>query len=424
MTRVRAFRALRYDPKRVELSRVIAPPYDVVAPEERAAFYARDPHNALRLELTRSVEEEAHTDYTEIRLALDAWRREGILALDPQPALYGLRQRFSTPEGTQLERRGFFAELRLEDYDRGVVLPHERTLAAPKADRLKLLRTTRANLSSVLLLYEDRDQQVEHRLAPDFDAAPLVSATDAQGVEHTLLRVSGRERIEAVRAFMATRPVVIADGHHRYETALAYRDERRAAAPGGAPDAPHEWILACFANSFSPGTLLLPIHRLIRVGAAPGETRWADRLPGWSRRSVELRNPEQVPALLAEHLAPLRASHAFAADDASGRLTIFSKPSDGTLTLRVIHREVIGQAFGLDEEAVRQGAIEFPKDAVQTAREVRSGRGAVALYLNPLAPDDVFRVTASGERLPQKSTFFYPKLPTGLVFRLHEDAPA
>ena len=152
MTLVRPFRALRYDPKRVEMERVVAPPYDVVAAEERAAFYKRDPHNALRLVLTRSVEEEARTDYSETRLALDAWRREGVLTLDGEPAFNGLRQRFRAPEGALLERRCFFGLLRLEDYESRIVRPHERTLAAPKADRLKLLQATRANLSSVFLL--------------------------------------------------------------------------------------------------------------------------------------------------------------------------------------------------------------------------------------------------------------------------------
>jgi uncharacterized protein (DUF1015 family) len=215
---------------------------------------------------------------------------------------------------------------------------------------------------------------------------------------------------------------VIADGHHRYETALAYRAERRAVEPSAGPDAPFEFILACIANAYAPGSLLLPIHRLVRHRPAPDAATWAALLPGWSRSEVPLPGPEAVPRLLDRHLAPLGSLHAFAADDASGRLAIFSRPRGASdeLSVGVIHREVIEGVFGLDGESVRQGAIGYPKDAVQTAREVRSGGGTLALYLNALRPEDVFRVTDAGEVLPQKSTFFYPKLPTGLVLRALE----
>ena len=163
MTDVRPFRALRYDPRRVELARVLAPVYDVVAPEERPLYWERDPYNALRLELTRSVEEEAATDYAETAARLAEWRREGVLVRDAEPALYVLRQTFTAPDGRALARTGFLAALRLEDYARRIVRPHERTLAGPKADRLKILRATRANLSSVFLLYEDRANELDAR---------------------------------------------------------------------------------------------------------------------------------------------------------------------------------------------------------------------------------------------------------------------
>jgi uncharacterized protein (DUF1015 family) len=227
--------------------------------------------------------------------------------------------------------------------------------------------------------------------------------------------------------------VVIADGHHRYETALDYRDERRAAGAGTGVDAPHEWLLVYLANAYAPGSLLLPIHRLVSKGALPTEMQvsrsgakpsevhrdWLrERLPGWDCRAVPIADPGELPGLLARHLEPLLDRHAFAADDASGRLRIFSRARrDGELLVRVIHREVIEGVFGLDEDAVRAGAIAYPKSALQTARDLRAGRGAVALYLNPLTPEDVFRVTGAGEVLPQKSTFFTPKLPSGLVFR-------
>jgi uncharacterized protein (DUF1015 family) len=418
MTDVRPFRALRYDPARVDLSRVIVPPYDVVAAEDRAAFYERDPHNAIRLELTRDVADEACTDYRQVREVLDAWVAERVLTRDAEPALYPLRQTFTAPGGSRLSREGFFALVHLEDYAQRIVRPHERTLAGPKADRLKLLRAARANLSVVFLLYEDREHSLAPLLRDALERAAVGTARDESGAEHRLARLSDPAAIAAIERFLADRPVVIADGHHRYETALSYRDERRAAGDGDGRDAPHEWLLVYLANAFAPGSLLLPIHRLVLKGALPTEAGLRDRLPGWDCRSVPIGDASELPDLLVRYLEPLRDRHAFAADDASGQLRIFSRArGSAELTVRVIHREVIEGLFGLDEAAVRAGAIAYPKSALQTARDVRAGRGAVALYLNPLTPEDVFRVTGAGEVLPQKSTFFTPKLPSGLVFR-------
>ncbi|UCE86167.1 MAG: DUF1015 domain-containing protein [Deltaproteobacteria bacterium] len=423
MTQIRPFRALRYDPARVELSRAIAPPYDVIAPDERGSYFERDPHNAIRLELTREVADEATTDYGDAKATLAAWRDEGALRLDATPAIYGLRQRFAGPDGAAHERAGFFALLHLEDYARCIVRPHERTLSGPKRDRLKLLRATEANFSGVFMLYEDPDQKLAAVLSPLMDRGPTVAGRDEQGTEHRLTRIDALPAIEAARAFLAERSVVIADGHHRYETALAYRDECRAR--GAAADAPFEWILAYFANAYAPGSLLLPIHRLILAASAPTETDWRERLPGWSQRTVPVSDAASIPALLAETLHPLRGSHAFAADDGSDVLRIFSRAraEADELTIRQIHEQVLPRVFGLTESAVRDGAIEYRKDAERAARDVRAGRAAVALYVNALAPEEVFRVTAAGEVLPQKSTLFLPKIPTGLLFRvLGEDA--
>lgn len=423
MTDVRPFRGLRYDFGRASLSRVLVPPYDVIAPEERADWYARDPHNAIRLELLPDAAADADADYTVVRDTLAAWQREGVLVRESEPAFYALRQGFTAPDGTKLVREGFFAALRLEDYEAGIVRPHERTLAGPKADRLKLLRASEANLSVVFLLYEDHEARVARALASAFDDDVLATGEGPGGVDTTLARVSSPEAIAAVRAVLGERPVVIADGHHRYETARAYRDERRAAA-GAAAEAPYDFTLAYFANAHAEGSLLLPIHRLICKGSAPSAAAWRERLPAWQCQEIPLAGPDAVPGLLAEHLSPLADRPSFAADDGSGTLRLFSRAADGDeLPIQIIHREVVDGVFGLDADAVRDGAVAYAKDPVRAARDVRAGRGCVALYLNALTPDDVFRVTGAGEVLPQKSTFFTPKLPSGLCFRLLDEVP-
>ncbi len=421
MAELRPFRALRYDPAHVELARVLVPPYDVVGPEERALYYESDPRSAIRLELTRRPEEEATTDYSQAADILRAWRREEVLVQDAQPAFYGLRQRCVAPDGSAAVRAGFFALLRLEDYAHRVVLPHERTLAGPKADRLKQLRATRANLSSVFFLYDDRGHELRPVLAEGFAAPALAAAVDRAGIEHALYRLDAAPLVQRVQRFFADQSVVIADGHHRYETALAYRDEQRAQAGDSTSEAGCEWILGYFANAFASGTLLLPIHRVVRSASVPPEARWRERLATWREERVPLGGSEEVPGLLAKYLEPHAGEHAFAVDDNSGSLRIFRRPADGELGVRVLEREVLGDVFGLDPAAIREGALAFTSDAARAASLVREGQGTAALFLNPLQPDDVFRVTRAGEVLPQKSTFFFPKLPSGLLFRTLEE---
>ena len=296
MTDVRPFRGLRYDPARCELSRVIVPPYDVVTPEERRVFWERDPHNAIRLELTKDVADEGTTDYADVGATLAAWQREQVLVRDAQPALYGLRQRYIGPDGTTRVREGFFAALRLESYEKRIVRPYERTLAGPKADRLKLLRATRANLSSVFLLYEDREDALGATLARGFAADPLASARDDGGIEHALYRFDDPALHASVREFLASRPVVIADGHHRYETALGYAEQcrRDGRTPGGAPS---DYTLAYFANAYAPGSLLLPIHRVVKKGPAPTDAAFGT--PRGLARPRRDDAPASIPALLA-----------------------------------------------------------------------------------------------------------------------------
>ncbi|MCS5637615.1 MAG: DUF1015 domain-containing protein, partial [Myxococcota bacterium] len=373
----------------------------------------------------RDAADEATTDYSEIAQTLEAWRREGILMRDSVPGYYVLKQRFTGQDGQALERVGFFGELGLEEYDRRIVLPHERTLAGPKADRLKLLRAARANLSSIFLLYEDREDVLGQTLETAFGSPGegLGHARDEAGVEYELARLTNPEAVGALQEFLAERPCVIADGHHRYETALEYRRERRQASGGSPGSAPFDSILAYMANAYAPGSLLLPIHRVIRGVPAPSDDQWALGLPGWNRQTLSAAGDAQaVSALAVETLAKLEGRAAFAADAADGRLHVFvrDQPLGDGLVVRILEEEVIGSVFGLGGEEIRAGAVGFPKSAERAARDVREGTGTVALYLNALSPDDVFRVTGAGEVMPQKSTFFYPKIPTGMVFRVHE----
>jgi uncharacterized protein (DUF1015 family) len=423
MTAVRPFRALRYDTTRVDLSNVIVPPYDVIAGDERAAFFDRDPYNAIRFELTREVEAEQTTDYSDLAITLASWREQGILVRDAVPALYVMRQQFTAPDGRTLARVGFFAELSLYEYEERVVRPHEFTMAGPKADRLKLLRAAKANLSSVFMLYEDREQALAPILEAALETNALGHAEDTAGVVYTLAAVTDSRHVALIQGFLSERPVVIADGHHRYETALAYRREMRQRQK--REDGPWESTLAYFANLYAPGSLLLPIHRVVESGLPSAVL--IEKLTGWNHTRVEVAaNGSDIPDALMRHLTPHAGMPAFAADDGSGTLIVFWRdtPLGDDLMVRILESEVLGGVFGLDADDIRDGAVSFPKSAPRAAEAARRSASAVALYLNPLTPDDVFRITDAGERMPQKSTFFSPKVPTGLVFRVHDDGVA
>jgi len=421
MTAVTPFRALRYDTTRVELSKVIVPPYDVIAGDERGSFFDRDPHNAIRFELTRDVADEETTDYAELADTLAAWQQSGVLARDAAPAFYVMRQQFTAPDGRPLARIGFFAELGLCEYEQRIVRPHEFTMAGPKADRLKLLRAARANLSSVFMLYEDREQALAEVLAGALEEDVLSHAEDDAGVQYTLAAITEPRSIGIVQDFLAERPVVIADGHHRYETALAYRREMRERY--GHEGGPWESTLAYFANLYAPGSLLLPIHRVVKRGVENAVLR--EKLSAWSCNAAKVdADGSDIAAVLEAHLAPHAGTPAFAADDGSGELLVFwrDEPLGDDLMVRILETEILGGVFGLDADDLREGAVLFPKSSPRAAEEARANAQAIALYLNPMSPDDVFRVTEAGERMPQKSTFFSPKVPTGLVFRIHAES--
>ena len=408
---------------------MIVPPYDVIAADERSPFFERDPHNAIRFELTRDVADESTTDYSEIAETLRAWRASGILVQDSSPGYYVLKQRFTAPGGEVLERIGFYGELGLEEYENRVVLPHERTLAGPKADRLKVLRAAEANLSAVFLLYEDREDVLASCLESAFASSSdsVGRARDDAGVDYELARLVDPGAVQAVQGFLADRPCVIADGHHRYETALEYRRERLRAGADPSGVAPFDSTLAYMANVYAPGSLLLPIHRVNSPGASSGRPG-----PGPISCRAGVRARWRPQGMLGRSRPwPVRPSRSWRAGRPSSRMpgTGISGYLPGTRPWAMgswfesWKKRSSARSSGSPSKISANGEVSFPKSAERAARDVREGAGTVALYLNALTPEDVFRVTGAGELMPQKSTFFYPKIPTGMVFRLHASTP-
>ena len=437
MPDIRPFRALRFDPSSVgDLGLVVAPPYDVIDPEERRRLVARHPANVVRLDLPAEEVGDAPDDrYRRAARTLAAWRSDGTLRKDPHPSLYVYEQTYRVP-GTDVERtqRGFFARLRLEPYGSdGGVLPHERTLSAPKEDRYKLLRATGVNTSPVVGLYDDAARSVPGLLAEVTARAAGVDLTDDDGVRHRLWAITadgtGRdgEIARGLIAAAARGPVTIADGHHRYETALRYRDERRMTR-SCEEDPAFDYLLMLFLEASEPLTVL-PTHRIVR-GA--GQTA-----SGLLERVGELFDVEPISSadeLVAETRAGALAS------GGKGRFGLWTRDGGARLTarraalrpelppggdaLRHLDVTVLGAALerlvGLDAEAVARGAVGYTKSADEAVAAVETGDADAAFLLEPTPVASIEAVARDGDVMPQKSTYFYPKALTGLVINPHE----
>ncbi len=266
MAEIKPLRGIRYDDRRFagELGDLLAPPYDVIDAAEQAELYARHPNNVVRLDLNeiRPTDHPEDNRYTRARRHLMDWLAQGVLKVESEAALYVHDQEFDDGKGGRALRRGFIGRVRLAEYDEKIVLPHERTLRGPKIDRLELMKATEANLSQVFLLYSDPERAVDAALDAARAAEPALDVTTADGIRHRLWPVTDAGAVATVEAFFADQALLIADGHHRYETALAYRDFRRGLTETGGPDAPYEFVTSFMVNMNDPGLLVFPTHRL------------------------------------------------------------------------------------------------------------------------------------------------------------------
>ncbi|MBI3977691.1 MAG: DUF1015 domain-containing protein [Chloroflexi bacterium] len=434
MAEVRSFRALRYDPSRVPSpASVVCPPYDVIDPAEQGRLYEASPYNAVRIELGRFEpgDDEQHNRYTRAADALRRWQQAGVLRRDAEDALYVYEQTFHH-RGQILTRRTIFAAVRLEDWQRRVVLPHERTMAAPKADRLRLLEATGVQLSPIYGLFEDPGHAV-HRA---FDRValrqpPALDFVWSGDERQRLWVVTDRSVIGAFSAALSDRQIVIADGHHRYETALRYRDRRRLDG-GGDADAPWNFILMGLTAVDDPGVVVLPTHRL--VGGTPlpadelerGLAHWFD-LESWL---LAAEDPLADIHRLLDALAGLgRELHVFGLCERGERLSLarlrdpdvmddMAGPgrSDAWkhLDVSIAQTLILQGALGMSPGA--EGRLTYTRDEEVALSELRAGRAWLAIFLNPTRVDQVVAVARAGDVMPEKSTYFHPKLLTGLVF--------
>jgi len=415
MADVQPFRALRYEPSAVgSLEAVVAPPYDVIDQRERSRLLERSPFNVVEVDLP-----EANGDdpYLHARDTLDAWRQQGVVVREPERAMWALQQDYTAPDGMQRTRRGFFARVRVEHYGAGRIRPHERTHPGPKEDRLRLTRATRANLSPIFSLFPDPDGAGSDALARATGGEPFATAADADGTRSSLWRIGEPELISELQGAVADAELLIADGHHRYETARIYADEI-----GGEGE--HRYVLMFLCALSDPGLTVFPTHRLLSNLKDP---ELQERLGGALKRNFE------VEQIRADELEPpagdgVRLGYMDSHFRQPFRLTLKDQSvadealpgmseAYRRLDTAVLEALILRGALGMSEDDISHlRGLGYSKSLEEARGGVESGAWDAGFFMRATPVEQVREVAAAGESMPPKSTYFYPKVPTGLVF--------
>lgn len=457
MATIYPFRALRYDPSLVRLEDVVTQPYDKISPAMQQAYYQRSPYNLVRiiLGLPELFDDENNNVYSRAGRDFKDWRASGVLVAEHEPALFAYAQRYSVPgsNGAMCERRGFIALGQLEEYSSGIVFRHERTLAKPKSDRLNLLRATRAHFGQIFMLYSDPGQSAERILFAN-TSMPDAVVTDEYAVEHRLWRVTDPAIINLLTSSMQDKKLIIADGHHRYETALAYRREYAPAGstprPGGVyqePEYPEAAVMMTFVNMESEGLTILPTHRVVfGIDNFNQEEFLSAARDFFEITKLDQRDPAQLLQRLADAARSVgsassarSASTASTASSASSATAYIAVTRDARYLLVAredainaalasqparqrqldivrLHSIVLERLLSISPEAIRdQTNLRYLREATEAIEQVTTGAANIAFLTNPVSLAALREVAFAGEVMPQKSTDFYPKLLSGLT---------
>jgi uncharacterized protein (DUF1015 family) len=415
MADVQPLRTLRYDLSAVgSLDAVAAPPYDVIDADLRAELASKSPFNVVEVDLP---EANGGDPYLHAQTTMEAWLQQGVVTREREPAIWAMTQDYTGPDGHAYTRHGFFCRVRVEDYGPGRIRPHERTQPGPKEDRLRLTRATRANLSPIFSLFPDPEGEAWRMLEPLTEADPYGTVTDADGTVNRLWRSSDPATIERVQSVLADRELLIADGHHRYETARVYEQE-----VGGEGE--HSYVLMFLCSLQDSGLTIFPTHRLLK---GLDESKRA-ALRGAIETHFDVREvaaheleppagggPVAFGYLDAFHKRPLRLTlrDQAAVDEAlAGHSDAYRQ-----LDTAVLEALILKGALGMSEDAVaNKHGLGYSKDTGDAREAVESGRADAAFFMRATPVEQVREVAEAGESMPPKSTFFYPKIPTGLVF--------
>lgn len=416
MPSIKPFKGIFYNHRTVNIDDVVAPPYDVISPELQTTLYDRHPANVVRLIYGREEDR-----YTSAARYFSEWQASGILERDEKESVYLLLQNFLLHDGSRVERKGFIAACELEDIGKGSIVPHERTLANPKEDRFKLFHSTKAMFSQIFSLYNDP----HHVLDIIFDRSkktPPMFDVVFEEIRNRIWKVSDNDTIELIRQFLADRRVYIADGHHRYETALIYRDSMRLQYSSKGTE-PFNFVPMFFTNMYDPGLIVLPTHRILHSIPAFSRQKLLEKLRSFFITETKQSLPQLESALRAEK----SRSFGLIIGNPLEFILLRSNQSNASLEheipnvladldVTILHSIIIKDILGVSEEdQIKKKNLDYVKEAQQAYDYVHEGKAQAAFLMNPTRVDQVCAVAESGYTMPQKSTYFYPKLLSGLV---------
>ncbi|GAB4331467.1 MAG: DUF1015 domain-containing protein [Candidatus Abyssubacteria bacterium] len=437
MARIIPFRGLRYDSSRVNPKEIVAPPYDVITDEQNEFLQRRHPNNIARL--TNPIEMPGdgpdNNKYIRARQNLQRWIADRILQRDDRPALYIYEQEYKYSADTTRVRRGFIALARLDDEASGAILGHEQTHMLPKRDRLNLMKECKANLSPIFSLYSQPDGAIDSILVETAFTPPAYDFMDDNGVRNRLWVVTDPDLINDIATQMNDKPIIIADGHHRYETALIYRHIRRSERPNDPEDAPYNYTMMMFVNLDGEGVTIYPIHRLIHGLPDFDPQQFRSRLEEYFEITPSFFDCSTCETTARNFMADLarlgETTHAFGLYLGGDKLELLRSKDDiklrnmvdkthcesyRTLDVAVAEAVILKSILGIGSSTTpKEEHVRYTPSDSDALASVRLGETQIALLLNPTKPEQVKAVTYEGEKMPQKSTYFYPKLLSGLV---------
>jgi uncharacterized protein (DUF1015 family) len=430
MSEIQPLRGVRYNPEKIaDLSAVICPPYDVISPAGQRALYQRSPYNFVRIEYGETLPQDSEADNKYLRAAayLKNWLAEGVFIEEATPAIY-VHEHYFTYQGQEHRRRAIACRIRLEEWARMVVRPHEGTLSAPKGDRIRLLSVLGANTSPVFSMYQDKSGEVASVLTRAASGCPVASVPPLEGERHELFAITDPADIAQLQSLFTDKPLYIADGHHRYESALTYQREHHALNPDAPADAPFNFVLMTLADMDDPGLLILPPHRLLR-GLTPAKLAELEaKLPSFFdiekisleapnvwQRVEELQNAPDKLRLVMVGLGQSQVWVLTLRDfEAAARLMpYFHTDIYKKLDVSLVDHIVLEEMLGLTPEG--EAGIDFNYDRADTVSKVLNGDFQIAFIVKPVRPETIKGIADAQDRMPRKSTYFYPKLPSGLL---------
>jgi uncharacterized protein (DUF1015 family) len=432
LAEIRPFHGVYYNQALVkDLAEVICPPYDIITPSIQQELYRRSEYNFVRLEFGRELPQDKDTDnkYTRAAATLGKWL-EGVLEVDQTPAIY-LHDHHFTHQGRRYRRRSIICLVKLEEWSEMVVRPHEGTLSEPKGDRLSLLWALQANASPILALFEDRGGRVSSLLAARSQGKPMLDINTGSGEGHRLWAITDTKAVSRIASNLAHQPLYIADGHHRYESALAYQRERRACSPSVLGEEPFDFVMMTLVDLSDPGLVILPAHRLVHGILKSALDGLTDRLKTFfeveelplnmadiSRQVNDLMVEEKdkvkliIYGLTKEHLLVLRLRDYSAV---SPMIPYFHSELYKRLDVSIVDHVILEELLGLSHDMAGV-SLDYSYDGLEAINRVLDQEYQLAFIVSPVRPEVVKAIADSGDRMPRKSTYFYPKVPAGLVF--------